>query len=69
MLVGNILLSAAVGMIFLCTAIALSVPLWIALVAYPAITSLTLLFCAAAWNIRTSTTASKDQLARQYSHG
>lgn len=67
MVAGYVLLSAFVGVVFLCAAIALSVPVWVALVAYPLVSSLTLLLCAAAWNIRSST--ARDQLSREYSHG
>jgi membrane protein implicated in regulation of membrane protease activity len=67
MVAGYVLLSAFVGVVFLCTAIALSVPVWVALVAYPLVSSLTLLLCAVAWNIRSST--QRDQLSREYSHG
>lgn len=67
MLAGYVLLSAVIGTIFVGAIIALNVPVWIALVAYPAICSLTMLLCAAAWNIRTSTTATENRMSRRYS--
>jgi hypothetical protein len=69
MLAGFVLLSAAIGMVFVAATVALSVPLWVTVVAYPAICSLTLLLCAALWNIRTGSGAQRDRVARGYSHG
>lgn len=68
MLAGFILLSAAIGMVAMAATVALSLPMWITLVTYPAICSLTLLLCAAVWNIRTSAPARSDRLNPQPSH-
>lgn len=67
MLAGYVLLSAVIGTIFVGAIIALSVPVWIALVAYPVICSLTLLLCAAVWSFRVPTAATTNQMARRYS--
>ncbi len=67
MLAGYVLLSAVIGTIFVGAIIALSVPVWVALVSYPAVCSLTLLLCAAVWSIRSSTPAAANQMARRYS--
>lgn len=67
MLAGYVLLSAVIGTIFVGAIIALSVPVWIALVAYPVICSLTLLLCAAVWSMRVPTAATTNQMARRYS--
>lgn len=69
MLAGFVLLSAAIGMVFMAATVALSLPVWISVAAYPAICSLTLLLCAALWNIRTGAGVQRDRIARSYSHG
>lgn len=53
MMAGMVLVSAAVGMLAVAAAVALSLPTWIVLACYPAVCSLTLLLSAALWNIRT----------------
>jgi hypothetical protein len=69
MIAGFVLVSAMVGMIAVGLTVALSLPLWITLAAYPAISSLTLLMAAALWNIRSTAPASREALSVNYSHG
>jgi hypothetical protein len=69
MLAGFVILSAAIGVMAMGATIALSLPTWITLAAYPAICSLTLLICAAAWSIRTTAKAPRTQMHRQHLHG
>jgi VIT1/CCC1 family predicted Fe2+/Mn2+ transporter len=68
MLAGFVLLSAAIGVLVMAATVALSMPTWITLAAYPAICSLTLLICAAVWSIRTTAPSARDRLHRQHSH-
>lgn len=49
--------------------VALSLPLWVTLTAYPVVCSLTMLFLAALWNIRSAAPARSESLPGQYSHG
>jgi hypothetical protein len=69
MLAGFVLLSAAIGVMAMGATVALSMPTWMTLAAYPAICSLTLLICAALQSIRTTTSAPRNQLHRRHSHG
>jgi len=69
MIAGFVLLSAAVGMIFIGVSVALSVPVVVAAAACPAVCSLTLLMISALWSMRTSGSAGHDALPRPYSHG
>lgn len=69
MLAGFIILSAAIGVVAMGATIALSLPTWITLATYPAVCSLTLLICAAVWNIRTTERTSHARLHRQHLHG
>jgi len=69
MIAGFVSVSAVVGMIVMGLTVAFSLPLWITLAAYPAISSLTLLMAAAPWNIRSTAPASCDPLPAYYSHG
>lgn len=67
MIAGFVLLSAAVGIIFMGASVALSVPVAVAVVACPAVCSLTLLMISALWSMRTS--SAHEALPRPYSHG
>ena len=69
MLAGFVILSAAIGVVAMGATIALSLPTWITLAAYPAICSLTLLICAATWSIRTTGGTAQTHLRRQHLHG
>jgi hypothetical protein len=69
MLAGFVLLSAAIGMVVVGATIALSLPTWITLAAYPAFCSLSLLVCAAVWSIRTGSGAAPKNLSARHSHG
>jgi hypothetical protein len=69
MIAGFVLVSAVVGMIVTGLAVALSLPLWVTLAAYPAVSSLMLLMLAAIWNIRSTAPASREALSPHYSHG
>jgi hypothetical protein len=69
MLAGLVLLSAAIGMVVVGATVALSVPAWMALAAYPAICSLSLLICAAVWSIRTTASQPGKGLRQRPSHG
>lgn len=66
MIAGFVLFSAVIGMLVMGAAFALSLPLWIAVIAYPAISSLTLLLCAALWSIRDSGSAASERLHPQH---
>jgi hypothetical protein len=52
MIAGLVLVSAAVGIIAISVMAAMSMPIWVVLLAYPAICSLTLLSAASVWSIR-----------------
>lgn len=52
MLAGLVLVSSFAGILAVAACLALSTPLWAALIAYPAVCSLTLLLTAALWSIR-----------------
>lgn len=67
MIAGFVLLSAAVGMVFIGVSVALSVPVAVAAVACPAVCSLTLLMISALWSMRT--TSAHEALPHPYSHG
>lgn len=69
MLAGFVLLSAAIGFLAVGATIALSMPTWITLAAYPATCSLTLLICAAAWSIRATADAPRTNTHRRHLHG
>ncbi len=69
MLAGFVLLSAAIGMVVVGATIALSLPTWVSLAAYPAICSLTLLVCAAMYSIRTQAMNPRQTLRHRPSHG
>lgn len=69
MIAGFVLLSAAIGMVVMGLTVALSLPLWVSVIAYPVVCSLTLLLLAALWNIRSNVPATQDAIAGQYSHG
>jgi len=69
MLAGFVILSAAIGVVAMAATIALSLPTWITLAAYPAICSLTLLICGAAWSLRSTAEAPNGRLHRRPSHG
>ena len=69
MIAGFVLVSAVVGMIVTGLAVVFSLPLWVTLAAYPAVSSLTLLMLAALWNIRSTAPAARETQAAQYSHG
>lgn len=69
MIAGFVLLSAAVGMIFIGASVALSVPLWIALAACPVVCSLTLLLISGLWSMRSTAPAPVEALPHTYSHG
>jgi hypothetical protein len=69
MLAGFVLLSAAIGIVVVAATVAMSVPAWMALAAYPAICSLSLLICAAAWSIRTTESQPRKGLRHRPSHG
>lgn len=68
MIAGFVLLSAAVGIVFLVGCVALSVPVWIAAAAYPAVCSLTLLLISALWSFRSTAPAAVEALPHTYSH-
>ena len=65
MIAGMVLFSAVVGMVTVAAALAMSVPLWMALAAYPAVCSLTLLMTAALMTVRNRQTARSDILHSQ----
>lgn len=69
MLAGFVLLSAVIGFLAMGATIALSLPTWITLAAYPATCSLTLLIVAAAVSIRTTADAPRTQMRRRHLHG
>jgi hypothetical protein len=69
MLAGFVILSAAIGVVAMGATIALSLPTWITLAAYPAICSLTLLICAAVWSIRATPETPHSRLRRVHQHG
>ena len=62
MIAGLVLLSTAVGMAAVATALTLSLPLWVTLVAYPVVCSLTLLLTAALFSLRSGQRAPAKQL-------
>ena len=55
MLAGLVLLSAAIGLVAVGGALALSLPTWMALALYPVVGSLSLLLLAAIGSLRSST--------------
>lgn len=65
MIAGMVLFSAVVGMVTVAAALAMSVPIWMALAAYPAVCSLTLLMTAALMTVRNRQTARSDILHSQ----
>lgn len=65
MIAGMVLFSAVVGMVTVAAALAMSVPIWMALAAYPAVCSLTLLMTAALMTVRNRQTARPDILHSQ----
>lgn len=69
MIAGFVLLSAAVGMIFIGASVALSVPVWIAVAASPAVCSLTLLLISGLWSLRSTAPSAIEALPHTYSHG
>lgn len=69
MIAGFVLLSAAVGIVFMIVSVALSVPLWIAAAAFPAVCSLTLLLISAMWSMRSTAQEHVEALPHTYSHG
>jgi hypothetical protein len=64
MLAGLVLLSAAIGLVAVVGALALSLPTWMALALYPVVGSLSLLLLAAIGSLRSST-APAAALVRQ----
>lgn len=69
MLAGFVLLSAAIGFLAMGATVALSLPTWITLAAYPATCSLTLLVCATIWSIRSTAETPRNHLHRRHLHG
>ena len=69
MIAGFVLLSAAVGIVFIGVSVALSVPVWIAAAACPAVCSLTLLLISGLWSLRNTDHAAVEALPRTYLHG
>ena len=69
MLAGFVILSAAIGALAVGASIALSLPTWITLASYPAICSLTLLICAAAWSLRNTAETPQVRLHRNHLRG
>ena len=69
MLIGIVLLSAAVGLVTMGAAFVLALPTWVAVASYPAIGSLALLFCAVLRSTRTDMVRAGEGLQRQASHG
>jgi hypothetical protein len=68
MLAGSIVLSAATGVAVMLAMMALSMPLWLSMAAYPVTGGLTMLLCAALWNIRTGRSSKDGQLAELQPH-
>jgi hypothetical protein len=62
MLAGMVLVSAVVGMVAVAATLVLSLPTWMTLLAYPGVCSLTLLFTAALWSIRSDRAARDHRL-------
>lgn len=61
MLAGMVLLSAAVGMVALATAVVLSMPTWVVLAIYPVVCSLTLLLAATLFSLRSGRPARAER--------
>lgn len=64
MIAGLVFFSAAVGMVAMIAAFALSFPAWVALASYPVICGLTLLFTAAILGMRGTEPAQDTPLLR-----
>lgn len=64
MVAGMVLLSMAVGLVAIVAVVALSLPTWMAFVAYPVVCSMTLVLTAALRNIRTGEAAANRQMVR-----
>lgn len=69
MIAGLVLVSTVVGMIVMGLTLAFSFPLWISLLAYPVVGSLTLLMAAAWWNLRSTAPEVRETTPARYSHG
>ena len=69
MIAGFVLLSSAVGILAMGATFVLALPTWVMLLSYPAVSSLTLLLCAALWSMRASFADRPEGLQRQASHG
>jgi hypothetical protein len=69
MLAGFVLLSATIGILAMGATVALSLPTWMTLAAYPATCSLTLVMFAAIWSIRSTAEAPRSHLHRRHLHG
>lgn len=63
MLAGTLLFSAVIGMVAVAATLVMSMPLWMTLLAYPAVCSLTLLLTAALISIRSGQTARQRGVA------
>ncbi|TXG76240.1 MAG: hypothetical protein E6R11_08360 [Rhodocyclaceae bacterium] len=62
MVAGLVLVSAAVGMVAMAAAFLLSVPVWVALLGYPVVCSLTLLLAATVSALRATQPAQAVQM-------
>lgn len=62
MIAGLLLLSAAVGIVATGVAFALEAPTWVALLTYPAISSLSLVLWASLWSVRASAAPAHDRM-------
>lgn len=62
MIAGFLLLSGVIGILTTGVALALGAPTWIALLAYPVISSMSLLLWASMWSVRAGVAAHPDRL-------
>ena len=66
MLAGLVVISAAFGMVAVAASVMLSLPTWMALLAFPGVSSLTLLMTAALVTLRSET--ARDRSLHQLGH-
>ncbi|MFN3994245.1 MAG: hypothetical protein ACK4IU_15195 [Tabrizicola flagellatus] len=62
MIAGFLLLSAVVGIAATVVAFSLDAPTWVALLAYPVVSSMSLLLWASMWSVRASVAPAPDRL-------
>lgn len=62
MIAGFLLLSAIVGILATGVAFSLDAPTWVALLAYPVVSSMSLLLWASMWSVRASVAPTADRM-------